>query len=148
MSQRKPPIFNIRVGACVGLFLDRAWLSFSCLFEKVMRTLCDPYCPYFTPSFSRYKENYGTRNTPEKFRDFWETGPLGTSNDDGRTRWIASFSSNLTIFRCLNCTGHRQVRFQISCWITLRLNVYFWTYHLSPLLYPTSPFRRSLLQDV
>ena len=28
-----------------------------------------------TPSFSRYKENYVTRNTPEKFRDFRETGP-------------------------------------------------------------------------
>ena len=28
-----------------------------------------------TPSFWRYKENYGTRNTPEKFRDFRETGP-------------------------------------------------------------------------
>ena len=29
-----------------------------------------------TPSFWRYKENYGTRNTPEKFRDFRETGPM------------------------------------------------------------------------
>ena len=28
-----------------------------------------------TPSFLRYKENYVTRNTPEKFRDFRETGP-------------------------------------------------------------------------
>ena len=28
-----------------------------------------------TPSFWRYKENYVTRNTPEKFRDFQETGP-------------------------------------------------------------------------
>ena len=28
-----------------------------------------------TPSFWRYKENYVTRNTPEKFRDFRETGP-------------------------------------------------------------------------
>ena len=28
-----------------------------------------------TPSFSRYKENYVTRNTPEKFRGFRETGP-------------------------------------------------------------------------
>ena len=28
-----------------------------------------------TPSFRRYKENYVTRNTPEKFRDFRETGP-------------------------------------------------------------------------
>ena len=28
-----------------------------------------------TPSFWRYIENYVTRNTPEKFRDFWETGP-------------------------------------------------------------------------
>ena len=27
------------------------------------------------PSFWRYKENYITRNTPEKFRDFRETGP-------------------------------------------------------------------------
>ena len=30
-----------------------------------------------TPSFWRYKENYVTRNTPEKFRDFRETGPWG-----------------------------------------------------------------------
>ena len=30
-----------------------------------------------TPSFCRYKENYVTRNTPEKFRDFRETGPSG-----------------------------------------------------------------------
>ena len=30
-----------------------------------------------TPSFLRYKENYVTRNTPEKFRDFRETGPWG-----------------------------------------------------------------------
>ena len=28
-----------------------------------------------TPSFWRYKENYVTRNTPETFRDFRETGP-------------------------------------------------------------------------
>ena len=28
-----------------------------------------------TPSFWRYKENYVTRNAPEKFRDFRETGP-------------------------------------------------------------------------
>ena len=28
-----------------------------------------------TPSFWRYKENYVTRNTPEKSRDFRETGP-------------------------------------------------------------------------
>ena len=28
-----------------------------------------------TPSFWRYEENYGTRNTSEKFRDFRETGP-------------------------------------------------------------------------
>ena len=28
-----------------------------------------------TPSFWRYKENYVTRNTPEKFRDLRETGP-------------------------------------------------------------------------
>ena len=28
-----------------------------------------------TPSFWRYKENYVNRNTPEKFRDFRETGP-------------------------------------------------------------------------
>ena len=28
-----------------------------------------------TPSFWRYKENYVTRNTPEKFRDFREIGP-------------------------------------------------------------------------
>ena len=28
-----------------------------------------------TPSFWRYKENYDTRNTPEKFRHFRETGP-------------------------------------------------------------------------
>ena len=28
-----------------------------------------------TPLFWRYKENYVTRNTPEKFRDFRETGP-------------------------------------------------------------------------
>ena len=28
-----------------------------------------------TPSFWRYKENCVTRNTPEKFRDFRETGP-------------------------------------------------------------------------
>ena len=28
-----------------------------------------------TPSFWRYRENYVTQNTPEKFWDFWETGP-------------------------------------------------------------------------
>ena len=33
-----------------------------------------------TPSFWRYKENYVTRNTPEKFRDFRETGPCSLGN--------------------------------------------------------------------
>ena len=28
-----------------------------------------------TPSFWKYKENHVNRNTPEKFRDFRETGP-------------------------------------------------------------------------
>jgi len=28
-----------------------------------------------TPSFWRYKENYVSRNSPKKFRDFLETGP-------------------------------------------------------------------------
>ena len=32
-----------------------------------------------TPSFWRYKENYVTRNTPEKFRDFRATGPCSGS---------------------------------------------------------------------
>ena len=36
-----------------------------------------------TPSFLRYTENYVTRNIPEKFRDFRETGPWsGTSIRD------------------------------------------------------------------
>ena len=34
-----------------------------------------------TPSFCRYKENYVTRNEPEKFRDFWESGPCPSSQN-------------------------------------------------------------------
>ena len=41
-----------------------------------------------TPSFWRYKENYVTRNTPEKFRDFRETGPR-TWDEESRARAIA-----------------------------------------------------------
>jgi len=40
-----------------------------------------------TPSFWRYKENYVTRFTPEKFRDFRETGPW-----NGKPCWDNCFS--------------------------------------------------------
>ena len=48
---------------------------------------CKVSC-YGTPSFRRYKENYVTRNTPEKFQDFRETGPR-TSDEESRARAIA-----------------------------------------------------------
>ena len=37
-----------------------------------------------TPSFRRYKENYVTRNAPEKFRDFRETGPERKSSSESQ----------------------------------------------------------------
>ena len=41
---------------------------------KQLKKKCKVLC-LETPSFWRYKENYVTRNAPEKFRDFRETGP-------------------------------------------------------------------------
>ena len=40
-----------------------------------------------TPSFWRYKENYVTRNSPEKFREFWATG--------ARSRWVGACKSTI-----------------------------------------------------
>ena len=34
-----------------------------------------------TSALRRYKGNCGTRNRPEKFRDFWETGPWSESSE-------------------------------------------------------------------
>ena len=55
-----------------------------------------------TPSFWRYIENYVTRNTPETFRDFRETGPgtessgsqsgrVGSDFASGRCRLVPSY---------------------------------------------------------
>ena len=41
---------------------------------RKIKSNCKVSCPE-TPSFWKYKENYVTRNAPEKFRDFRETGP-------------------------------------------------------------------------
>ena len=40
-----------------------------------------------TPSFWRYKENYVTRNTPEKFHNFRETGPWAFRKKIVTTEW-------------------------------------------------------------
>ena len=61
-----------------------------------------------TPSFWRYKENYVTRFTPEKFRDFRETGP-----------WLEKdclCSDRKTGF-CWNCL--------LSSWKLLSLRLYW-----------------------
>ena len=44
-----------------------------------------------TPSFWRYKDNYVTRTTPEKFRDFRETGP--------RSQSTVAFSNHGSVWR-------------------------------------------------
>ena len=41
-----------------------------------------------TPSFWRYKENYVTRNTPEKFRHFRETGPRSLGSVSRKSRHL------------------------------------------------------------
>ena len=51
-----------------------------------------------TPSFWRYKENYVTRNTPEKFRDFRETGP-SNFNYHIRTRAVKSVVLGVTFWK-------------------------------------------------
>ena len=52
---------------------SKAGLFICCIGNK-NKNNCKVSC-LETPSFWRYKENYVTRNTPEKFRDFRETGP-------------------------------------------------------------------------
>ena len=47
---------------------------FICCKGNKNKSNCEVSC-LETPSFWRYKENYVTRNGPEKFRDFRETGP-------------------------------------------------------------------------
>ena len=47
-----------------------------------------------TPSFWRYKENYVTQNTPEKFRDFRETGPRCDNVDHSSIRDGQNFCSS------------------------------------------------------
>ena len=47
---------------------------FICCKESKNQNKCKVPC-LETPSFWRYKENYVTRNEPEKFQDFRETGP-------------------------------------------------------------------------
>ena len=47
-----------------------------------------------TPSFWRYKENYVTRNKPEKFRDFRETGPTQFLTSPKR-----SMNLNMSVYR-------------------------------------------------
>ena len=78
-----------------------------------------------TPSFWRYKENYGTRNTPEKVRDFRESGPrsLKTAGREqerapvtyhgarciwrGMKSWnLSSAMSVYSQFFCLFCSFH------------------------------------------
>ena len=49
-------------------------LVFSYVVEGTKINNCIVSC-LETPSFWRYKENYATRNAPENFRDFRETGP-------------------------------------------------------------------------
>ena len=51
----------------------KAGLFICCKWNK-KKNNCKVSC-LETPSFWRYKEYYVTRNTPEKFRDFRETGP-------------------------------------------------------------------------
>ena len=46
-----------------------------------------------TLSFWRYKENYVTRNTPEKFRDFRETGPRPSGWRAARGPWATGHGS-------------------------------------------------------
>ena len=53
--------------------LRRASLFICCNGNKNLNNFKVPCLK--TPSFWRYKENYATRNAPEKFRDFRETGP-------------------------------------------------------------------------
>ena len=52
---------------------------FICCKENKNKNNCKVSC-LETPSFWAYKENYVTRNTPETFRDFRETGPWSEWN--------------------------------------------------------------------
>jgi len=57
-----------------------------------------------TPSFWRYKENYVTRNTPEKFRDFRETGPRASGSGRQlayRGSWVDRREANKSILHPL-----------------------------------------------
>ena len=56
-----------------------------------------------TPSFWRLKDNYVTRNAPEKFRDFWEAGPRNASHKGSSvSTWLFS-SSGQTVSKILTC---------------------------------------------
>ena len=48
-----------------------------------------------TPSFWRYKENYVTRNSPETFRDFRETGPWTRFQNCGEGCVCESYTERL-----------------------------------------------------
>ena len=50
-------------------------LVFSCVVKRNINYYNYKVSCLEAPSFWRYKDNHVTRNVPEKFRDFWETGP-------------------------------------------------------------------------
>ena len=62
-----------------------------------------------TLSFSRYKENYVTRNAPEKFRDFRETGP-----------WIASNKMQHNVCKHHDVSPHTFTHIHHHCWREIR----------------------------
>ena len=70
-----PRTFRVRKASCqtaIRLF----WKAdlFTCFNYKKNQGDCEVWRPR-TSALRRYKRNCGTRNRPEKFRDFWETGP-------------------------------------------------------------------------
>ena len=59
---------------------------FICCKENKNQDNCKVSC-LETPSFWRYKENYVSRNAPEKFQDFRETGPRNHTRNGVNEIW-------------------------------------------------------------
>ena len=79
-----------------------------------------------TPSFWRYKENYVTRNTPEKFRDFRETGPWAEKRTNQLNRVVSFnplFSDNL--LKSSSCPFQQCLAFKVTSIIAMK-NPTYW----------------------
>jgi len=71
---------------------------FICCKGNISKNNCKVSC-LETSSFRRYKENYVPRNTPEKFRDFRETGPWSSGEITRLTSmWTGLKSALETIY--------------------------------------------------